>query len=99
MSASRPKAVIVLERSSSPRLARLGHLHPDKTIIGRIEIGFDFLGYNFGPDGLPVTTKILEKFIAHAIRLYEHEPGETEASSRFGFMCGAESSWLGLPYQ
>ncbi len=28
--------------------------HPDKTFIGRIEKGFDFLGYHFGPDGLSV---------------------------------------------
>lgn len=26
--------------------------HPDKTFIGRIERGFDFLGYHFSPDGL-----------------------------------------------
>ncbi len=28
--------------------------HPDKTFIGRIEKGFDFLGYHFSPDGLCV---------------------------------------------
>ncbi len=26
--------------------------HPDKTFIGRIERGFDFLGYHFGQEGL-----------------------------------------------
>jgi hypothetical protein len=26
--------------------------HPDKTFIGRIEKGFDFLGYHFSPEGL-----------------------------------------------
>jgi RNA-directed DNA polymerase len=26
--------------------------HPEKTFIGRIEKGFDFLGYHFGPEGL-----------------------------------------------
>ncbi|MEM9281360.1 MAG: reverse transcriptase domain-containing protein [Verrucomicrobiota bacterium] len=26
--------------------------HPDKTFIGRVERGFDFLGYQFGEDGL-----------------------------------------------
>ena len=31
--------------------------HPGKTFIGRIEIGFDFLGYHFGPDGLSVVKK------------------------------------------
>jgi hypothetical protein len=34
-------------------LASLGlEKHPDKTFIGRIERGFDFLGYHFSPDGL-----------------------------------------------
>ncbi len=33
--------------------------HPDKTFIGRIERGFDFLGYHFGPDGLSVAKKIV----------------------------------------
>ena len=28
--------------------------HPDKTFIGRIERGFDFLGDRFGPEGLSV---------------------------------------------
>ncbi len=28
--------------------------HPDKTFIGRIEKGFDFLRYRFGPEGLSV---------------------------------------------
>ncbi len=34
--------------------------HPDKTFIGRIERGFDFLGYHFGPDGLSVAKKTAE---------------------------------------
>ncbi len=39
-------------------LARLGlDMHPDKTFVGRIEKGFDFLGYNFEPDGLCVAKK------------------------------------------
>jgi hypothetical protein len=34
-------------------LASLGlEKHPDKTFIGRIERGFDFIGYHFSPDGL-----------------------------------------------
>ncbi len=33
--------------------------HPDKTFIGRIERGFDFLGYHFGPDGLSVAKKTI----------------------------------------
>ena len=43
------KAIAVLNGVlSSLRLEK----HPDKTYIGRIEKGFDFLGYHFGPEGL-----------------------------------------------
>ncbi len=45
--------------------------HPDKTFIGRIERGFDFLSYPFGPEGLTLAAKTIEQFVARAIRLYE----------------------------
>ncbi len=38
--------------------------HPDKTFIGRIGNGFNFLGYFFGTDGLSVVKKTIEQFIA-----------------------------------
>jgi hypothetical protein len=47
--------------------------HPDKTFIGRIERGFDFLGYHFGPTGLAVAKQTLANFIEKASRLYEQE--------------------------
>jgi hypothetical protein len=31
--------------------------HPDKTYIGKIEKGFDFLGYHFSHTGLAIATK------------------------------------------
>ncbi len=37
--------------------------HPDKTFIGRIERGFDFLGYHFHPDGVSVAKKTVENFL------------------------------------
>ena len=49
--------------------------HPDKTFIGRVEQGFDFVGYNFRPEGLSVAKKTIEGFVARCIRLYEQEPG------------------------
>ncbi len=58
--------------------------HPDKTFIGRIERGFDFLGYHFGPEGLSVAKTTIENFVERAIRLYEQEPGSACASTRFG---------------
>ncbi len=61
-----------------------GNSRSDKTFIGRIEKGFDFLGYHFGTDGLSVARKTIEQFIARAIRLYEQEPEEACASARLG---------------
>ena len=58
--------------------------HPDKTLIGRIERGFDFLGYHFGPDGLCVALKTVEKFVERAIRLYEQERAERDGSAALG---------------
>ena len=31
----------------------------------------------FGPEGLTLAAKTLERFVARAIRLYEQDPGET----------------------
>ena len=50
--------------------------HPDKTFIGRIERGFDFLGTHFGPEGLTMAARSIEQFVERALRLYEQEPGE-----------------------
>ncbi len=45
--------------------------HPDKTFIGRIEKGFDFLGYVFSPSGLGIAQKTLKNFAERITRLYE----------------------------
>ena len=47
--------------------------HPEKTVIGRIERGFDFLGYRFKPDGLSLAKKTITNFVTKALRLYEQE--------------------------
>ena len=49
--------------------------HPDKTTIGRIEKGFDFLGYHISPEGLSLAKKTVENFIARAARLLLIKPG------------------------
>ncbi len=43
--------------------------HPDKTFIGRIERGFDFLGYHFSREGLMVARSTVEQFVAR-LRVY-----------------------------
>jgi len=45
--------------------------HPDKTFIGKIEKGFDFLGYRFSREPLKVAEKTWEKHVLHIIQLYE----------------------------
>ena len=46
--------------------------HPDKSFIGRISHGFDFLGYRFQSDGLiGVARQTVERFVERATRLYE----------------------------
>ncbi len=45
--------------------------HPDKTFIGLINNGFNFLGYYFIPVGLSVAQPTLGRFIERATRLYE----------------------------
>ncbi len=45
--------------------------HPDKTSIGPIDRGFDFLGYHLTRGGLRAATVTIEKSFAHVRRLYE----------------------------
>ena len=59
-------------RTVNAVLAALGlEKHSDKTFIGRITRGFDFLGYHFGIGALTVADATIERFVAHAILLYE----------------------------
>jgi hypothetical protein len=95
---TRPYARIVLRRTSSswssgtasastrpPDAApAASEKRPDKTFIGCIVRGFDFLGYHFGPEGLSVAKATLGKFVERAARLYEQGPGEPEGSRRLG---------------
>jgi hypothetical protein len=73
--------------------------HPEKTFIGRIEKGFEFLGYAFSPERLSVATKTLANFVARLRQLYEREPGEASASSRLGDYVHDWTRWVlaGIP--
>jgi hypothetical protein len=42
-----------------------------RTFIGKIERGFDYLGYQFGPGILKLADTTIERFVAHATRVYE----------------------------
>ena len=47
--------------------------HPDKTTIGRITHGFDFLGYQFGQEKITVSKRTLENHIRRITQLYEQK--------------------------
>jgi hypothetical protein len=44
---------------------------PDKTFMGKISKGFDFLGYHFDGKQLTVAAKTVEKHVLHYRQLYE----------------------------
>jgi len=44
---------------------------PDKTFIGKISRGWEFLGYHFDAKHLTVATKTVEKHVVHYRQLYE----------------------------
>lgn len=46
-------------------------LLPDKTFIGRIARGFDFLGYWFSHAGLSIAAKTVERIVDKVSRLFE----------------------------
>ena len=45
--------------------------HPDKTLIGRTERGFNFLGYFIKPDLLTVSQEAITRFTHRITQLYE----------------------------
>ena len=47
--------------------------HPDKTFVGRIERGFDFLGYHFSHGPLMLATKTMDNMLVKMHRLYEQK--------------------------
>ena len=43
--------------------------HPEKTFVGRVAKGFDFLGYHLTPSGLSVANKTRQRFVSRVTRL------------------------------
>ena len=68
--------------------------HPDKTFIGRIERGFDFLGYHFRPAGLSVAQKTVDNFLQRATRLYEQERMGIVAPGALGMYMRRWMGWV-----
>ena len=64
--------------------------HPDKTFIGRIVRGFDFLGYSFSPSGLGIATRTIQNFRERITRLYERGADDV----RIGLYARRWSLWV-----
>jgi retron-type reverse transcriptase len=58
--------------------------HPDKTFIGRIARGFDFLGYRFSSAGLGIAPQTIERFEERMTRLY----GQVQTRAALGHTRG-----------
>lgn len=56
--------------------------HPDKTFIGRIERGFDFLGYDFSRGPLRPAQQTLQRHEARLHRLYEQRKTAPDCAVR-----------------
>lgn len=69
--------------------------HPDKTFIGRIERGFDFLGYHFTPGRLSLATGTLVNFADKISRLYEQGWEGPEYPSPLGAYVRRWCAWAG----
>ena len=67
--------------------------HPEKTFIGRIVKGFDFLGYHFSPDGLTIAKKTLDNFVVRVRQLYEQKL-EEHVSTRLGAYVRRWVRWI-----
>ncbi len=85
-----PRSVARLMSGSSQELTFVPGQDLHRTNRKRL----NFLGYHFGPEGLTLAKKTVENFVDRAIRLYEQEPGEACASSRFGLYVRRWVRWV-----
>jgi len=69
--------------------------HPDKTFIGRVSRGFDFLGYLFTPAGLEVAPRAVERCVERVSRLYGFFMSGVRTWSASGPTFGAGSAGRG----
>ena len=72
--------------------------HPDKTFIGLIEKGFDFLGFYFSRKGLQVAQSTLNNLYIKAARLYEQSPPAPEGAERVGRYIKRWLRWCNFLY-
>jgi hypothetical protein len=68
--------------------------HPGKTFIGRVERGFDFLGFHLAPGRLTLARATVERFLERAHRLYEQERGKPDGFPRLDAYIGRWVRWV-----
>jgi RNA-directed DNA polymerase len=61
---------------------------PDKTFIGKISRGWDFLGYHFDGKQLTVAAKTVEKHVLHYRQLYEQLKNKKATSDEMALTLG-----------
>jgi autotransporter-associated beta strand protein len=69
--------------------------HPDKTFIGRIAKGFDFLDYHFDGAGMTVARATVERFVEHTTRLSEQERRTPHGPALLGRYVRRWMGWCG----
>lgn len=57
---------------------------PENTFIGRVEKGFDFLGYHLRPGRLELSASTRQGFAEHVLRLYGREQGRSGCQALLG---------------
>ena len=62
--------------------------HPDKTFIGKIERGFDFLGYHFSREQLKLAHNTVKNHVERLYRLYEQQTKKKTTSEEVAFVLG-----------
>ena len=72
---------------------------PEKTFIGRVERGFDFLGYRLSPDGITVAEATWKRFCERALRLYERDLREPCGPPRLDVYVRRWYGWALHPVQ
>ena len=60
--------------------------HPDKTFIGRIDKGFDFLGYHFSRKALTLANNTVTQHVERIRRLYEQQCYKKATSDEMAFV-------------
>lgn len=66
---------------------------PEKTFVGRVEKGFDFLGYHLRPGRLEVSANTKQRFAEHALRLYGREQGRSDHQALLGAYVRQWQQW------